>query len=110
MWEAAGRASQKRHLLALCMLIALASTPSLAADADQGKAIAKRWCVACHLVDHDQANATDKAPPFASIARMPDFNENKLAFLLLLPHPNMPMLSLNRSETADLADYIATLK
>ena len=110
MWEAGRRTSRKRHLRGVCMAIALASTPSLAADVDQGKAIAIRWCATCHLVDRDQANATDKAPPFASIARMPDFNENKLAFLLLLPHPNMPTLSLSRSETADLADYIATLK
>ena len=110
MCEAAARTSRKPHLLGVCMVIALASTPTLAADADQGKAIAKRWCATCHLVDRDQTNATDKAPPFASIARMPDFSENKLAFLLLLPHPNMPTLSLSRSETADLADYIATLK
>jgi mono/diheme cytochrome c family protein len=96
--------------LAVCMVTALASTPSLAADTDQGKAIAKRWCATCHLVDRDQTNATDKAPTFASIARMPDFNENKLAFLLPLPHPNMPSLSLSRSEVAYLADYIATLK
>jgi mono/diheme cytochrome c family protein len=92
------------------MVIALSSTPSLAADADQGKAIAKRWCATCHLVERDQANVTDKAPTFVSVARMPDFNQNKLAFLLLLPHPNMPSLSLSRSEVADLADYIATLK
>jgi hypothetical protein len=37
MWEAADRTSRRRHLLAVCMVIALASTPSLAADADQGK-------------------------------------------------------------------------
>jgi len=37
--------------LAVCMVTALASTPSLAADTDQGKAIAKRWCATCHLVD-----------------------------------------------------------
>jgi hypothetical protein len=41
---------------------------------------------------------------------MADFNENKLAFLLLLPHPVMPNIALNRAETADIADYIATLK
>jgi mono/diheme cytochrome c family protein len=110
MCEAAGRTSRKRHLLGVCMVITLASTPCLAADADQGKPIAKRWCATCHLVERDQANATDKAPTFVSVARMPDFNQNKLAFLLLLPHPNMPSLSLSRSEVADLADYIATLK
>jgi hypothetical protein len=27
---------------------------------------------------------------------MPDFDENKLAFLLLLPHPNMPQVGLSR--------------
>jgi hypothetical protein len=41
---------------------------------------------------------------------MPDFDQNKLAFLLLAPHPNMPTLSLNRAEIADLADYVPTLK
>jgi hypothetical protein len=55
MWEAEGRTSRKRHLLGVCMVSALASTPSLAADVDQGKAIAIRWCATCHLVDRDQA-------------------------------------------------------
>ena len=103
-------AVRKRLLLGVFMSIGLASTASLAADADQGKAIAMRWCATCHLVERDQADATDKAPSFASIGRMPDFNANKLAFLLLIPHPNMPSLSLSRSEVADLADYMMTLK
>jgi hypothetical protein len=29
---------------------------------------------------------------------------------LLAPHPNMPKLALSRSEVADLAEYILTLK
>jgi hypothetical protein len=41
---------------------------------------------------------------------MPDFGASKLAFLLLKPHPNMPSLSLSRTEIADIADYVATLK
>ena len=41
---------------------------------------------------------------------MPDFDAYKLAFLLLKPHPNMPVFSLTRTEIADLASYIATLK
>ena len=89
---------------------AVGSTASLAADADEGKALAERWCSGCHVVERDQKLAVDQAPPFASLARMPDFSANKLAFLLLKPHPNMPTLSLSRAEIADIAGYIATLK
>jgi mono/diheme cytochrome c family protein len=84
--------------------------PTAAADPDHGKQIAQRWCASCHLVESRQTNATDQAPPFTHIARIPDFNENKLAFLLLLPHPNMPTLSLTRTEVADLVGYIRSLK
>ena len=97
--------------LAAAALYVLASvTPSAAADALNGKDIAKRWCASCHLVDKNQTSATDQAPPFTYFARMPDFDENKLAFLLLMPHPNMPNVSLNRAEVSDLTDYIRSLK
>ena len=49
-------------------------------------------------------------PPFATIARIPDFHAPKIAFFLLYPHPKMPDMSLTRDEAADLAAYIATLK
>ena len=91
-----------------CAIVTIA--PSVAADPDEGKQIAERWCVSCHLVERGQTNATDQAPPFTLVAKTPGFDENKLAFLLLLPHPNMPNLSLNRAEVADLADYIRSLK
>ena len=98
-------------LLAACCVFSAALAPSaLAADAGNGKALADRWCSSCHVVDHAQKLATDQAPPFASIARMPAFDASKLAFLLLKPHPNMPTLSLSRAEIADIAGYIATLK
>jgi mono/diheme cytochrome c family protein len=85
-------------------------TPSTAADTDHGKEIATRWCASCHLIERGQTSATDQAPPFTYLAGTPGFDENKLAFLLLLPHPNMPNVSLNRAEAADLADYIRSLK
>jgi mono/diheme cytochrome c family protein len=89
----------------------LAQTPSFAADADQGKAIAERWCASCHVVGKGQTGApTDQAPPFASLAARPGFGAERLALLLLVPHPNMPKLSLNRFEVTDLAEYILTLK
>jgi mono/diheme cytochrome c family protein len=100
-------------LLAGCFTLVTVIGPSLsfAADAYQGKAIAERWCAGCHVVEREQKSpATDQAPPFASIARMPEFGANKLAILLLAPHPNMPKLALSRAEVANLADYILTLK
>ena len=80
------------------------------ADPQHGKDIAKRWCSNCHVVESGQTNAIDHAPPFSQIARTPEFDQNQLAFLLLKPHPNMPSLSLQRSEISDLAEYIRSLK
>jgi len=98
-------------LVGSCALVTLGSTASFAADAAQGKVVAERWCASCHLVARDQKSpTTDQAPPFATIAGKPDFGANKLAMLLLAPHPNMPKLTLSREEVANLADYMATLK
>jgi mono/diheme cytochrome c family protein len=97
-------------LLVGCAFSVILGSSALAADADNGKALAIRWCSSCHVVDREQKLATDQAPPFASLARMPAFNANRLAFLLLKPHPNMPTLSLSRTEIADIAEYIAALK
>ena len=72
--------------------------------------LATRWCSSCHVVERNPKRLTDQAPTFVSIAKMPDFDAYRLAFLLLKPHPNMPIFSLSRAEIADIADYIATLK
>jgi mono/diheme cytochrome c family protein len=103
-----------RKLLPTCFLVAaslLMQERAFPADANQGKAIAERWCIGCHVVSATQKSApADQAPPFASIALRPDFDEGRLALLLLSPHPNMPKLALSRFEIADLAAYIRTLK
>jgi mono/diheme cytochrome c family protein len=111
MPDAPDRMLPRMLLVGCCALVALGPTPSLAADAAEGKTIAERWCASCHVVAREQKSAaTDQAPPFASIAKMPQFGADKLALLLLRPHPNMPKLSLSRAEVTNLADYIATLK
>jgi mono/diheme cytochrome c family protein len=95
-----------RAFVAVAML---APASALAADPDRGKTLAQRWCVDCHIVGPEQRNAATDAPPFASVARRRDFNESKLAFFLLDPHPKMPNMQLSRDDAADLAAYIATL-
>jgi hypothetical protein len=54
--------------------------------------------------------ATDQAPPFSTIAKEPGFDAGKIALFLLDPHPKMPDMGLSRSDAADLAAYIASLK
>src|SRR4051812_20132110 len=109
-----------RHLLwiAYCTLASLLLATASSAvpnhgptrDADHGQTLVNRWCVSCHLVGADQKQATTDAPPFVTIAKKPGFDEAKLAFFLLDPHPKMPSMQLSRDETSDIAAYIATLK
>jgi mono/diheme cytochrome c family protein len=91
------------------LLAAVIVQPALAADAYNGEQIARRWCEPCHVVASDQRQVTGEAPPFATIARQPNFDPARLALFLLDPHPKMPDMSLTRVEAANLAAYIATL-
>ena len=100
-----------RMVTALLSLTILA-TPgtALAADAANGKRLAERWCVTCHIVSPVQQRGTTQTPPFSEIAKKDHMDAQMLALYLLLPHPKMPDMNLTRSEAADLAAYIVTLK
>jgi len=104
--------STLRHIRhGLIVAAVLAITPAYAADPDNGERLAQRWCAACHVVSATQRQTTtDQAPPFATIAKIPGFDAAKIALFLLDPHPKMPDMGLSRTEAADLAAYIATLK
>jgi mono/diheme cytochrome c family protein len=103
-----------RRLIAVASLVIAvagpAATSALAADPDHGETLVRRWCVECHLVAADQKAATTDAPSFASIAKRPGFEPAKVEFFLRDPHPKMPNMTLGRTEAADIAAYIATLK
>ena len=98
-----------RLLLFSVIAAGLVSFPGFAADPNHGQQLAKRWCAGCHVVANDQSQASSDAPPFATIARNPDFNANRLAYFLLEPHPKMPNMNLTRTEATDLAAYIVSL-
>ncbi len=100
-----------KHIQVLVVAAAgLGGSVALAADADHGADLAKRWCASCHLVNGSQKQTTTDAPPFDAIAHKSDFTAEKVAFFLLDPHPKMPDFPLSRNEAADLAAYIAALR
>ena len=89
-------------------MAALLPQAAMAASAASGEKMAKRWCVACHIVSKDQkSGGSTQSPPFSAIAKKPGFDAGKLALFLLLPHPRMPDMNMSRAEAADLAAYIA---
>ena len=94
----------------LVVAACLFTSAALAADADHGGDLAKRWCASCHLVTNDQKQASADVASFASIARKPDFTPERLAFFLLDPHPKMPNFPLSRNEAVDIAAYIGSLR
>ena len=83
---------------------------SYSADAEHGRDVAARWCASCHLISPDQQRASADVPPFAIIAKSPNFDPKRLAYFLLEPHPKMPQMALSRSAVDDIAAYIETLK
>jgi mono/diheme cytochrome c family protein len=102
---------KRAGLLLFILSIALLDSSVIeAADIDHGRQLARRWCVSCHLVAGNQCQTTTEAPPFATVARKPDFNVNRLASFLLNPYPRMPNMSLTRPEAADIAAYIGSLR
>jgi mono/diheme cytochrome c family protein len=103
--------------IAVCFIGALAAIaaatvtfPAIAGDAGNGKKLAERWCQSCHAIAANQPMAVTEAPPFATIARKPGFDEAKVATFLLDPHPKMPDIGLSRDSAADLAAFIASQK
>jgi len=88
----------------------LSGSVAVAADAQHGADLAKRWCATCHLVESGQKQASADVPSFSAIATKSDFSPEKVAFFLLDPHPKMPNFPLSRNEAADLAAYIGSLR
>jgi mono/diheme cytochrome c family protein len=100
----------KRVLIIAIAAVAFWGPAAIAADANNGRDLAKRWCATCHVVDSEQKQASADVPPFAAIARKSDFTPEKVAFFLLDPHPKMPNFPLSRSEAVDIAAYIGSLR
>jgi len=83
---------------------------AIAEDAEYGRRLAENWCASCHVISAGQHPTNAHAPSFAAIAQSPDFSADRLAYLLLDPHPKMAKLALSRRAINDIAAYILSLK
>jgi len=81
-----------------------------AGDAAYGRGLAENWCALCHVVSAGQRPDNKRAPAFTTIAQSQDFTAERLAYLLLDPHPKMAKLALSRKAIDDIAAYIRSLK
>jgi mono/diheme cytochrome c family protein len=80
-------------------------------DPAAGRALARRWCDTCHVVDEQQLRGTSTgAPTFAAIAEMKSTTAMALRVFLQTPHGRMPDLHLTRDEINDVTAYILSLK
>ena len=84
---------------------------SVGPDANDGRSIAMRLCAGCHLVSSSQkGEVTAGVPSFDLIANKPDQTADRILSILIVPHPPMPSIQLDRQEIANLIAYFATLR
>ncbi|MES1149521.1 MAG: c-type cytochrome, partial [Bradyrhizobium guangdongense] len=80
-------------------------------DPSQGKALAEKLCTNCHLVGAaSQEHANADVPSFHEIANREGLTAGAITGSIILPKHPMPQIPLTKSELADLAAYILTLR
>jgi mono/diheme cytochrome c family protein len=81
-----------------------------APDPNHGKNLSTSLCSNCHLVDSGQEQANVDIPSFAEIANKVDQSSGAIMAAIMLPKHPMPEIPLTKSELADLAAYILSLR
>lgn len=105
----------RMRLAAALLAITCTALPALAqpepGDARAGQRLAAAWCANCHQVaPGGPGPATDAAPAFQAIARMPSTTSMSLRVFLQTPHANMPDYRLTREQLDDIVAYLLTLR
>jgi mono/diheme cytochrome c family protein len=91
---------------------AAAALAQIGPNPAKGRGLAEKLCTSCHVVGREATSAEVLAdvPSFVAIANKPNQTAEAIAGRIVLPHPPMPTIHLSRSEIADLATYIISLK
>ena len=100
-------AKLKGSALLLFGAAAVLSIPAMAADVEHGRALAEKWCGACHSVG-DNPRQSDVGPLFTNLAKK---DQAEIEQGMLKPHdfmPDFPMLT--EEDRADIVAYIVALR
>lgn len=89
---------------------ALAGPVTVAPDPEHGQQLAERICSNCHLVTSTQEQANVDVPSFHEIANMQGQTRGAIMAKIVIPKHPMPVIPITKSELADLAAYIMSLK
>jgi len=103
------------RVLALALVSAAALVTTAAAqgtkpDPVKGQALAQRLCSNCHNVGGGTQTGRPEVPSFATIAKRPGQTAEGLAGKIIIPHPEMPTISVTLPEIRDIVAYIQSLK
>lgn len=106
-------------LTGLALTVLAFAVPDSLADSFQsaltspkkGRELSERLCSNCHVVSDRTTNPiTVGIPSFIAIANDPRNTPELIAGSIIIPHPPMPSIELERAEIRDIVAYIQTLK
>jgi mono/diheme cytochrome c family protein len=89
---------------------AIAGSITATPDPEQGKHLASQLCSNCHLVRPEQQQANVDVPSFREIANKDGQTAGAIMAHIVLPKHPMPVIPLTKSELADVAAYILSLR
>lgn len=85
--------------------------PERLPDTANGRDLSVRLCTNCHIVAAGATGGPGQlAPSFAEIARKPGQTSEQVAGAIIIPHPDMPAVSLTMQEIRDVVGYIMSLR
>ena len=98
------------RLLTALIVALLPVTAAAQAPAD-GRPLAERWCMACHVIERESPTLSpDRGPNLAVIAARPSTTPESLRRYLSTGHTHMPDFALSRYESDALIAYILSLR
>ena len=93
------------------LIAALLPVAAAAQGPADGRPLAERWCMACHVIERESPTlAPDRGPSFPVIAARPSTTPESLRRYLSTGHTHMPDFALSRYESNALIAYILSLR